>query len=338
VTDDEHRENEGDLVMAASKATTETINMMIRYCSGVICVPCTEPHLRRLGLNPMVPHNRESYRTDYTVSVDAAEGITTGISAYDRTRTIQLLADDATSADQLVQPGHVFPLRARPGGVLERAGHTEAAVDLAVLAGLHPSGVICEVVNEDGSMARVPELLAFKKTHDLKLISIAALIEYRHKRDRLVARVGTAPLKTEHGDFTVHLFRSVLDGRQHYVLTLGEIGPEPTLVRVHSENLIADAFHGLGIGSYQALHASMRRVAAEGCGVILYISQPNGGIDLADTLGTGQPKDGPAPQERGGPAPPDRPHPTQGRRPGRLRPRNRRTDQGLIHLQPSLPS
>nr|MCD8482835.1 3,4-dihydroxy-2-butanone-4-phosphate synthase [Verrucomicrobiota bacterium] len=188
VTDDEDRENEGDLIMAASKATPETINMMIRYGSGIVCVPTTEPHLRRLGLNPMVVDNRESQRTAFTVSVDAAHGVTTGISAYDRTVAIRILANPEATSDQLVQPGHVFPLRARPGGVLERAGHTEAAVDLAILAGQFPAGVICELVNDDGSMARLDDLIAFKRKHGLKMISIAQLIEYRHKRDCLVEK------------------------------------------------------------------------------------------------------------------------------------------------------
>src|SRR3954470_16508402 len=177
VTDDETRENEGDLIMAASKATPETVNMMIRYCSGIICVPTYEAQLKRLGLGPMVANNRDSYRTDFTVTVDAAQGISTGISAIDRTTTIRLVADPATRPDQLVQPGHVFPLRCRPGGVLERAGHTEAAVDLAVLAGLPPAGVLCEVVNDDGTVARISDLVVFKQRFGLKMISIAALIE-----------------------------------------------------------------------------------------------------------------------------------------------------------------
>src|SRR3954467_12763490 len=189
VTDDVNRENEGDLIMAASKATPETVNMMIRYGSGIVCVPTVEHQLRRLGLGPMVASNRESHRTDFTVSVDAAEGITTGISAYDRTRTIRLLADPQTRPEQLVQPGHVFPLRARPGGVLERAGHTEAAVDLATLAGLAPMGVLCELVNDDGTVQRLAQLVEFKRKFNLKMISIAALIEYRSHRDNLVERV-----------------------------------------------------------------------------------------------------------------------------------------------------
>jgi len=193
VTDDQNRENEGDLIMAASRATPETVNMMIRYCSGIVCVPTVEHQLRRLGLGPMVASNRETYRTDFTVSVDAAAGITTGISAQDRTRTIRILADPGAQPEQLIQPGHVFPLRARPGGVLERAGHTEAAVDLAILAGQHSSGVLCELVNDDGSVQRLPELLEFRRKFGLKLISIAQLIEYRARRDHLVEAVGERP-------------------------------------------------------------------------------------------------------------------------------------------------
>nr|WP_082780690.1 3,4-dihydroxy-2-butanone-4-phosphate synthase [Cephaloticoccus primus] len=181
VTDDEDRENEGDLIMAASKVTPEALGMIIRYCSGIICVPLLEAQLQRLKLGPMVQNNREAHRTDFTVSVDAAQGISTGISAADRARTISILADPEARPEALVQPGHVFPLRAKPGGVLERPGHTEAAIDLAVLAGLHPSGVLCELVNDDGSMQRLPQLVEFKKRFGLKLISIASLIEYRRQ-------------------------------------------------------------------------------------------------------------------------------------------------------------
>jgi 3,4-dihydroxy 2-butanone 4-phosphate synthase/GTP cyclohydrolase II len=280
VTDDENRENEGDLIMAAAKATPETVNMMIRYGSGIVCVPTVEHHLRRLGLGPMVARNRESQRTDFTVSVDAADGITTGISAHDRTRAIRLLADPATSPDQLVQPGHVFPLRARPGGVLERAGHTEAAVDLASLAGLHPTGVICELVNDDGTVQRLPQLIEFAKKFDLKLISIAALIEYRVKRDHLVERVASGPFASEFGEFTAHVFRGRLDGRHHLALTLGTPGPEPTLVRVQSGNLLADVFRATGGGGQQALSAAFEAVARAGRGVVLYMEPSAAGDAL----------------------------------------------------------
>jgi 3,4-dihydroxy 2-butanone 4-phosphate synthase/GTP cyclohydrolase II len=280
VTDDENRENEGDLVMAAAKATPETVNMMIRYGSGIVCVPTVEHHLRRLGLGPMVARNREPQRTDFTVSVDAADGITTGISAHDRTRTIRLLADPGTHPDQLVQPGHVFPLRARPGGVLERAGHTEAAVDLASLAGLHPTGVICELVNDDGTVQRLPQLIEFARRFGLKLISIAALIEYRVKRDHLIEKVASGPFASELGDFTAHVFRGRLDGRHHLALTLGTPGPEPTLVRVQSGNPLADVFRARGTGGPLALTSALEAVVREGRGVVLYMEPAGAGESL----------------------------------------------------------
>lgn len=280
VTDDENRENEGDLVMAASKVTPESVNMMIRYCSGVVCVPATEPQLKRLGLNPMVPQNRESYRTDYTVSVDAAEGITTGISAFDRAATIKLLADPTTTADQLVQPGHVFPLRARPGGVLERAGHTEAIVDLASLAGLAPCGVICEVVNDDGTMARLPELIEFKKKFGLRMISIADLIEYRHRKEKLVELVATQPFPSAYGEFRLHIFRNRLDGVHHFAFTMGDLDAEPTLVRVQSENLLSDVFQRTGMNGHESLDQSFHAVAEAQRGVVLYMAQPHGGLNI----------------------------------------------------------
>lgn len=273
VTDDEGRENEGDLVMAAEKTTPELVNMMIRHARGLICVPMTEPQLKRLGISPMVQQNREAHRTAFTVSVDAAEGITTGISAFDRARTILLLANPATGSDELVQPGHIFPLCARPGGVLERAGHTEAAVDLAALAGLRPVSVICEVLNEDGTMARVPELLEFKQRHNLPMISISALIEYRHRREQLVERVAQRPFASEYGDFTLHVFRSKVDGRHHLAFTMGVLDGSPTLVRVHTENLLSDVFHGKNLGSHRSLLTSLQRVAQTGHGAIVYMEQ-----------------------------------------------------------------
>lgn len=273
VTDDEGRENEGDLVFAAERTTPELVNMMIRHARGLICVPMTEPQLKRLGINPMVQQNREAMRTAFTVSVDAADGITTGISAFDRARTIKLLADPATRPDELVQPGHIFPLCARPGGVLERAGHTEAGVDLAALAGLRPSAVICEILNEDGTMARLPELVAFKERHRLPLISIAALIEYRHKRERLVECVSTRPFSSEYGEFTLHVFRSKVDGRHHLAFTMGRLDHEPALVRVHTENLLSDVFHARDMGGHRSLVTSLQRVAQEGHGAIVYMEQ-----------------------------------------------------------------
>jgi 3,4-dihydroxy 2-butanone 4-phosphate synthase/GTP cyclohydrolase II len=273
VTDDETRENEGDLIMAAAKATPEMVNMMIRYCSGIVCVPTVEPQLRRLGLGPMVQQNREVQRTDFTVSVDAADGVTTGISAFDRTRAILILADPQARPEQLVQPGHVFPLRARPGGVLERAGHTEAAVDLAVLAGLPPVGVLCELVNDDGTVQRLPQLVAFKQRFNLPMISIAQLIEHRLKREQLVERLSERPFSSEYGDFTLHVFHSKVDGRHHLAFTMGRLDGSPTLVRVHTENLLSDVFHAKEMGSHQSLLASLERVAGTGHGVIVYMEQ-----------------------------------------------------------------
>ena len=286
VTDDEDRENEGDLIMAASKATPATVGLMIRYCSGIICVPALESHLSRLGLGPMVARNRESHRTDFTVSVDAAEGVGTGISAADRTHTIRLLADSATRPEQLVQPGHVFPLRARAGGVLERAGHTEAAVDLAILAGLSPCGVLCELVNDDGTVQRLPELVAFKERFGLRMISIAQLIEYRARRDQLVEEICSQPFPSEYGDFTAHVFRSRLDGRHHLALVRGQVGPEPTLVRVHSENILSDVFRGQGMSSQHSLQSSLEQIGRAGRGVVLYMEPPNAGETLVRRLQT----------------------------------------------------
>ncbi len=279
VTDDENRENEGDLILAASKATQETINLMIQQARGLICVPCTSHHLSSLGLSPMVQENRESHKTDFTVSVDAAEGIATGISAYDRYRTIKLLADPETRPDEFVQPGHIFPLKAKDGGVLERAGHTEAAIDLASLAGLFPCGVVCEILNEDGSMARVPQLYEFKRRLGLKMISIAALIEYRLTRDKLVELVEERPFESEFGPFTLKVFRSVLDGLRHFALVKGKLDETPTLVRVHAENVFTDIFQLKGSRSAEAIESSLRRVAEEGKGALVYISRPDSGFD-----------------------------------------------------------
>jgi 3,4-dihydroxy 2-butanone 4-phosphate synthase/GTP cyclohydrolase II len=242
----------------------------------------------------MVASNRESHRTDFTVSVDAAEGITTGISAYDRTRTIRLLADPQTRAEQLVQPGHVFPLRARPGGVLERAGHTEAAVDLATLAGLSPMGVLCELVNDDGTVQRLPQLVEFKRKFGLTMISIAALIEYRARRDQLVELVTSQPFESEFGAFTLHIFRGRLDSRHHLALSMGTLGPEATLVRVHSENLLSDLFRAKGMFGHQMLTGSLAAVAQAGSGVVLYMQPANSDETLVRSL-TAKLGDAPAP-------------------------------------------
>ena len=280
VTDDEDRENEGDLIFAASKVTPELVSQMVRYGSGVVCVPMLGHYLRRLGIQQMVQENRESHRTDYAVSVDAAQGITTGISAFDRAATIKILGNLQSRPDQLVQPGHVFPLRAKDGGVLQRAGHTEAAVDLATLAGLSPAGVICELVNDDGSCMRLPELVAFKQKFGLKMISIADLIEYRHRSERLVELLRTAPFESELGTFDLHVFKSVLDGRRHLAFSLGVLNEAPTLVRVQSENILVDVFRAKTHPGFHPVAQSLAKIAAAGGGVVLYLEKPNGGLHI----------------------------------------------------------
>jgi 3,4-dihydroxy 2-butanone 4-phosphate synthase/GTP cyclohydrolase II len=273
VTDDEGRENEGDLVMAAAKATPEQINFMIRHARGLICVPMIEHSLERLGIADMVPNNRESFRTAFTVSVDAAEGITTGISAYDRAQTVLALASTQSTPSDLVQPGHIFPLRAREGGVLERAGHTEAAIDLVKMAGMEPCAVICEVLSEDGSMARLPELTQFKREHGLPMISVAQLIEHRLAEERLVDRVLSRPFPSEFGDFTLHLYRSRSDKRIHSAFTLGDLDASPTLVRVQVENALSDVFRSKESGGYAAIEGAMKQIAEAGKGAFLYLSE-----------------------------------------------------------------
>jgi 3,4-dihydroxy 2-butanone 4-phosphate synthase / GTP cyclohydrolase II len=282
VTDDEDRENEGDLVMAAEKVTPEAVNFMAKHGRGLICAPITEERAEQLGLRRMVAQNRESQRTDFTVSIDAAQGITTGISAHDRARTIQVLVDAKATTDDLVQPGHVFPLVAKPGGVLRRAGHTEASVDLARLAGFAPAGVLCEILHEDGSMARVPELLKFKETHGLKFCTIQALIAHRRQREKLIAREQVIKLPTEYGDFDLHMYRSILDGAHHLALVKGKISPnKTTLVRVHSECLTGDVFGSLRCDCGNQLHAALRQIEAAGSGVLVYMRQHEGrGIGL----------------------------------------------------------
>jgi 3,4-dihydroxy 2-butanone 4-phosphate synthase/GTP cyclohydrolase II len=270
--------------MAAAKATPETVNMMIRHGRGLICVPTVEPQLKRLGLNPMVANNRESHRTDFTVSVDAAEGVTTGISAADRCEAIRIIANPDSTADQLVQPGHVFPLRARPGGVLQRAGHTEAAVDLAVLAGLPPAGVLCEILNEDGTMARLPELIAFRKEFGLKLISIKQLIEYRHNREKLVDPILSQPFANAYGDWTLHLFRSLTDQRVHFALTMGDLDEQPALVRVQSENILSDVFDSHAPGQKRSIDLALRQIAAEGKGAFVYMTHACAGLHVPRTV------------------------------------------------------
>lgn len=281
LVDDADRENEGDLVMAAEHVTPEAVNFMARFGRGLICVPTTSERLQQLGIERMVKDNRESFRTDFQVSVDAARGITTGISAADRARTIAVLADPTATPSDLVQPGHVFPLRSKPGGVLQRAGHTEAAVDLAVLAGCRPVAVICEIMSDDGTMARLPVLRRFARRHRLKLGTIEALIRYRRTRERLVERVETVQLPTEYGDFVLHLYRSKLDGQHHLALVRGEVaGQENVLVRVHSECLTGDVFGSRRCDCGPQLHQAMRQISEAGRGVIVYMRQEGRGIGL----------------------------------------------------------
>lgn len=283
VTDDESRENEGDLVMAAAKVTSQAVNQMILHGRGLICVPMHSEQLRRLGINPMASENRESQQTDFAVSVDASQGISTGISAQDRAETIRILGDSNSTPEMLVQPGHVFPLRAKPGGVLQRAGHTEAAVDLAKLAGLNPSGIICEILNVDGSLARLPDLIKFKAKHRLKLIKISDLIEYRHTRDKLVEHVLTQDFESEFGSFDLHIFKSILDNRQHIALSMGKLDKKPTLVRVQSENLLSDIFRSKALGGYSSLSSAMEHITKAGHGVLLYIEQAQGGVEVIES-------------------------------------------------------
>ena len=281
VVDDEDRENEGDLVMAAEKVTPDSINFMAKHGRGLICVPTVAERLKQLGIEQMVARNRDAYKTDFQVSVDAARGVTTGISAADRARTIQLMVDPTATPADLVQPGHVFPLRAKAGGVLRRAGHTEAAVDLATLAGLKPAGVICEIMNDDGSMARLPHLVRFARRHRLKICSIASLIEFRRTSERLVERVESIRMPTDYGEFMLHLYASKVDGTEHLALVKGEVaGRKGVMVRVHSECLTGDVFGSRRCDCGPQLHAAMERIQREGRGVILYMRQEGRGIGL----------------------------------------------------------
>ncbi|TKA12523.1 bifunctional 3,4-dihydroxy-2-butanone-4-phosphate synthase/GTP cyclohydrolase II [Actinacidiphila oryziradicis] len=288
VVDDADRENEGDLVVAAEKATPEIVAFMMTECRGLICVPLEEPDLDRLGLPQMVETNTESMSTAFTVSVDAGpeHGTTTGISAADRATTIRLLASAETAASDFVRPGHVFPLRARPGGVLVRNGHTEAGVDLARLAGLRPAAAIVEIANEDGTMARLPELVPFARKHGLAIISIEDLVAYRRSAEPTVRREAATSLPTAYGDFRALGYRSVIDGVEHIALVAGEIGDgKDVLVRVHSECLTGDVFHSLRCDCGPQLQASLERVASEGRGVVLYLRGHEGrGIGLLSKL------------------------------------------------------
>jgi len=285
VVDDEDRENEGDLIMAGQHATPAAVNFMARFGRGLICVPTTSERLEQLGIGRMVRENRESFRTDFQVSVDAARGVTTGISAADRAKTIQLMASPTAVPEDLVQPGHVFPLRARPGGVLQRAGHTEAAVDLAMLAQCRHIGVLCEILNDDGTMARLPELKKFAKKHRLKICSIADLIQFRRTSEKLVEHVEVVKMPTDYGDFDLHLYRSKVDGQHHVALVRGDMaGRKNVLVRVHSECLTGDVFGSRRCDCGPQLHQAMRQIAAAGHGVIVYMRQEGRGIGFAPKI------------------------------------------------------
>jgi 3,4-dihydroxy 2-butanone 4-phosphate synthase / GTP cyclohydrolase II len=285
VVDDEDRENEGDLIMVGEFATPEAINFMARFGRGLVCVPTTSERLKQLGIEEMVVRNRESFKTDFQVSVDAAQGITTGISAADRARTIQIMADPTAVPNDLVQPGHIFPLRAKRGGVLQRSGHTEAVVDLAVLAGCRPVGVLCEIMNDDGTMARLPQLIKFAKKHKLKICTIEDLIKYRRSREKLVEREEVVKMPTDYGEFDLYLYRSKVDGQHHLALVKGDVaGQKKVLVRVHSECLTGDVFGSRRCDCGPQLQQAMRMVSDAGRGVIVYMRQEGRGIGLAPKI------------------------------------------------------
>ena len=287
VADDEDRENEGDLVCAASEITPETINFMTKFGRGLICVAMTADRADELGLQLMTDNNTDPQKTAFTVSVDAEVryGVTTGISAHDRAKTIQVLLDPETRPSDLRRPGHIFPLRARPGGVLRRVGQTEAAVDLARLAGLPAAGVICEILKEDGSMARRPELEVVAEEHDLKFITVADLVSYRLARERLVRRIAEADLPTEFGSFRLIGYTSLVDERDHVALVKGDlVGKSDVLVRMHSECLTGDVFGSQRCDCGEQLHAAMRRIDTEGIGAIVYLKQEGRGIGLANKI------------------------------------------------------
>lgn len=282
VTDDADRENEGDLIMAAQFITPQAVNFMAKFGRGLICVPTTSDRLQQLGIDRMVHQNRESFKTDFQVSVDATKGITTGISAADRAETIRIMADPTAVPNDLVAPGHVFPLRAKAGGVLQRAGHTEAAVDLVSMAGCRPIGVICEIMNDDGTMARLPELRKFARKHKLKICTIADLIQHRRSSEKLVERMEVVKMPTDYGEFDLYLYRSKLDNQHHLALVTGDLTQKkPVLVRVHSECLTGDVFGSRRCDCGPQLHAAMQQVAAAGAGVIVYMRQEGRGIGLA---------------------------------------------------------
>jgi 3,4-dihydroxy 2-butanone 4-phosphate synthase/GTP cyclohydrolase II len=285
VVDDEDRENEGDFVLAAEKTTPELINFLTREGRGVLCVPITTERAHELGLEAMVDANTSLHGTSFTVTVDYVHGTTTGVSAGDRAATVRALSDPKTKPSDLARPGHIFPLRAAEGGVLRRAGHTEAAIDLCRLAGLPPTAVLCEILNEDGTMARVPQLIHLARKFGMKLISVRSLIEYRMQREKLVHRVVSTKLPSKYGNFQIHLYRSETDNKEHIALVKGEITPDvPTLVRVHSECLTGDIFGSLRCDCNEQLVAAMQMVEKEARGVVLYMRQEGRGIGLVNKL------------------------------------------------------
>jgi len=284
IVDDEDRENEGDLTVAAEFATPEAINFMAREGRGLICVAMARERLQQLDLHPMVADNTARLGTAFTVSVDAREGTSTGISAYDRAATVRALIDPNTTPLDLARPGHMFPLEAKEGGVLARAGQTEASVDLARLAGLYPAAVICEAMDADGSMARLPALVELARKHGIHLVTVASIIEYRQRRERLVRRAATAELPTRFGRFTVYAYESLVDTKPYLALVYGEIGPEPTLVRVHSSCLTGDVFHSARCDCGEQLEAALRKIVQAGSGAVLYIQQEGRGIGLVNKI------------------------------------------------------
>jgi 3,4-dihydroxy 2-butanone 4-phosphate synthase/GTP cyclohydrolase II len=285
VVDAADRENEGDLTIAAQFATPEAVNFMATHARGLICLCLTEVRCDELDLRQMTDRNETPFGTAFTISIEAREGVSTGISAHDRARTIQVAIDPSKSPDDLVQPGHVFPLRARAGGVLQRAGQTEAAVDLARLAGLNPAGVVCEIMKDDGTMARVPDLVEYCARHDLKMITVEDLIEYRRRTEKLVERVTSVRLPTIYGDFTAVAFRESLTGKHHVALVKGEVaGEENVLVRVHSECLTGDVFHSFRCDCGEQLEQALGRIGSEDRGVLLYMAQEGRGIGLLNKL------------------------------------------------------
>ena len=285
VVDDEDRENEGDFIMAAEKVTPEAVNFVARHGRGLICLAATRMRMQQLDLQPMVARNTAALSTHFTVSVDAAEGITTGISAHDRARTVRVFIDARTRPEDLARPGHIFPLEAVPGGVLRRAGHTEAVIDLCTAAGLYPAGILCEIMDDDGSMARLPRLREMAEEFGLKLVSIADLIRWRRRNERLVERVAEVPMPTRFGDFRLMVYATSVDQSQHIALVKGAVSPrEPVLVRVHSECLTGDLFHSLRCDCGEQLEVALCAIEAEGAGVLLYMRQEGRGIGLVNKL------------------------------------------------------